>query len=340
MVGIFLAAFSYTAALMGAGFASGQETLTFFVVFSHYGALGIVVASILIGMFGGIVSEYALRSGRGYNEITGELFPCYVRKGVDTLALVFSICTLAVMCACFGELLSVMFGFDCRIGAAILAVLTAAVLLKGRESTVVLNSTIGAVLFVAVSAVCLYLLGYREHQSFAAIEAAVSGASYAGYNLITAGTVLTSGRMFLKRRGEGYMVGVVSGIMIYILMTLMWGIISIYYGKINLGELPMLTLTLRESRTLALVYSVIMAAAVFTTALSNGLYASEHLKYYIERKHAVCLCVALGAVLSGAGFSRLINTAYRYSGAAGIIIAVGVMVCILKKMKKSEKQRY
>lgn len=340
MVGIFFAAFSYTAALMGAGFASGQETLTFFAVFSHYGALGIVIASVLIGMFGGIVSEYALRSDCGYNEITGELFPCRVRKGVDALTLIFSICTLAVMCACFGELLSVMFGVKSLIGAAVLAVLTAAALLWGMEGAVVLNSAIGTVLFVAVSAVCLYLLGYREHQSFAAIEAAASGVSYAGYNLITAGTVLTSGRMFLKHRGDGYMVGVVSGIMIYILMTFMWGIISIYYGKINLGELPMLTLTLRESRSLALAYSVIMAAAVFTTALSNGLYASEYLKYYMERKRAVCLCVSLGAVLSGAGFSRLIDTAYRYSGAAGIVIAVSVMICGLKRMKKGEKRRY
>lgn len=340
MLGIFLAAFSYAAALMGAGFASGQETLTFFAVFSRFGALGIVIASMLIGLFGAVVSEYALRSGRGYNELTGELFPCRIGKAVDALAFLFSICTLAVMCACFGELLSVMLGFDSIIGAAVLAVITAAVLLTGNENAVILNSAVGALLFVSASAVCLYLLGYREHQSFAAVDAAVSGVSYAGYNLITAGTVLSSGRIFLKRRGEGYLAGIVSGIMIFILLTLMWSIISVYYGKINLGELPMLTLALRESRALALVYSVIMAAAVFTTALSNGLYAAEYLKYYMERKRAVLLCAGLGLVLSGAGFSRLIDTAYRYSGAAGIVIAVAVVVGGIKRMKKREKQRY
>ena len=323
MLGIFLAAFSYAAALMGAGFASGQETLTFFAVFSRYGALGIVIASMLIGLFGGVVSEYALRSGRGYNELTGELFPCRIGKAVDALAFLFSICTLAVMCACFGELLSVMLGFDSIIGAAVLAVITAAVLLTGNENAVILNSAVGALLFVSASAVC-----------------AVSGVSYAGYNLITAGTVLSSGRIFLKRRGEGYLAGIVSGIMIFILLTLMWSIISVYYGKINLGELPMLTLALRESRALALVYSVIMAAAVFTTALSNGLYAAEYLKYYMERKRAVLLCAGLGLVLSGAGFSRLIDTAYRYSGAAGIVIAAAVVVGGIKRMKKREKQRY
>ena len=59
MPGIFLAAFSYVAALMGAGFASGQETLTFFAVFSEYGIIGIAAASLIIGIFGGMVSEYA-----------------------------------------------------------------------------------------------------------------------------------------------------------------------------------------------------------------------------------------------------------------------------------------
>ena len=340
MTGIFLAAFSYAAALMGAGFASGQETLMFFAVFSHYGAVGIVIASMIIGAFGGIVSECALRYDRGYNELTGELLPCRLRQGIDVLTFAFSICTLAVMCACFGEIAGMLFGIKPVFGALALAALTAAVLLRGKKSTVIINSAVGAVIFVAAAAVCLYLLGYREHQSFAPLNAAVSGVSYAGYNLITAGAVLTSGRIFLKKRGEGYLTGIVSGIMIFILLTLMWAIISVYYGKINLGELPMLTLTLRESRALALCYSLIMSAAVFTTAVSNGLCATEYARVYIGQKRAVVLCAALGLILSGTGFSRLIDTAYRYCGIAGIVIAVAVMTMMAKKIKKSEKQRF
>lgn len=340
MTGIFLAAFSYVAALMGAGFASGQETLMFFAVFSRYGALGIVLASMLIGAFGGVVSECALRSGRGYNELTGELLPCRLRQGIDALTLVFSICTLAVMCACFGELAGILFGLNSAVGSVLLAALTAAVLLRGSKSTVTINAAVGAVIFVAAAAVCLYLLGYREHQTFMPLKAAASGISYAGYNLITSGTVLASGRVFLKKRGEGYLTGIVSGMMIFILLTLMWAIISVYYGRINLGELPMLTLTLRESRALALCYSVVMAAAVFTTAVSNGLCAVEYLRLYMGHKRAVGLCAALGLVLSGAGFSRLIDTAYRYCGMAGILISVIVMIAMIKRMKKSEKRRF
>lgn len=339
MPGIFLAAFSYVAALMGAGFASGQETLTFFSVFSEYGIIGIAAASLIIGIFGGMVSEYAFAYGKDYNEITSTLFSCRTGRVIDMLTFFFSICTAAVMCACFGELMNMLFGINKLLGAVLLAGVTTLVLFTGSEGTAAVNAAIGVIMFIAAATVCLYLLGYREHQTFAPIGAAVSGINYAGYNLITSGTILASGRIFLKKRGDGFVAGAVSGIMIFILLTLMWGIISIYYGKINLGELPMMTLALRESRELALFYGLIIAAAVFTTSISNGLCASQYLEGYLPNKAGAIIVMLLSLILSCVGFSGLIDTVYRYCGAAGIILAFALIFRI-KKYKKIDKQRF
>lgn len=243
------------------------------------------------------------------------------------------------MCACFGELMNMLFGINKLLGAVLLAGVTTLVLFTGSEGTAAVNAAIGVIMFIAAATVCLYLLGYREHQTFAPIGAAVSGINYAGYNLITSGTILASGRIFLKKRGDGFAAGAVSGIMIFILLTLMWGIISIYYGKINLGELPMMTLALRESRELALFYGLIIAAAVFTTAISNGLCASQYLEGYLPNKAGAIIVMLLSLILSCVGFSGLIDTVYRYCGAAGIILAFALIFRI-KKYKKIDKQRF
>jgi uncharacterized membrane protein YkvI len=243
------------------------------------------------------------------------------------------------MCACFGELAKTIFGITPFLGSFSLAAVCAALLLVSRKNTLIINAVIGAIIFIAAASVCLYLLGYREHQTFGtvgAVSAAVSGASYAGYNLISAGTVIASGRIFLHKKWDGILCGIASGIMIFLLLIMMWGIISIYYGKIDLGELPMLTLTMRESKALTIGYAVIIGAAVLTTALSNGMCAADYLGGFLGYKKSVIICMAMGVALGGAGFSRLIGTAYRFFGAVGILIS-GDIIC--KTVKKLQKEK-
>ena len=341
MLGIFMAAFSYVAALMGAGFASGQEVVTFFVVFNKFGIIGILVSSILIGIFGGLVSEYAMQNNTGYTEMILGLINKRIAKAINVLTFVYSIAVIAVMLACFGEIGRMLYGLPRFAGAAVLAVACGMLLIKGSSTALKCNGVIGALLFVATASVCLYLLGYREHQTFGVVKetanAATSGGIYAGYNLISVGVLLANGRVFLKKKGDGILCGIAAGIMIFMLLVMMWGIISIYYGKINLGELPMLTLTMRESSILAKIYALIIAGAVLTTALSSGMGAAEYIK--AGPKKAVIIVLGIGMALSGAGFSQLIDTLYRYCGYLGIIAAFFVMIKIGNKVISAGKRR-
>lgn len=343
MLGIFAAAFSYVAALMGAGFASGQEVVTFFVIFDKFGIIGIAVSSLLIGLFGGLVSEYAMRSDVNYTGIVSSLMHERAAKAINMLTLVYSIAVIAVMLACFGEIGTMLYGLPKLAGAAALALVCGFLLIKGSNTALKFNGVIGAMLFVATAAVCLYLLGYREHQTFGdvgkAANATASGGVYAGYNLISVGTVLANGRVFLKKKGDGIQCGAAAGVMIFLLLTMMWGIINIYYGKIDLGEVPMLTLTMRESNALAKGYALVIAAAVLTTALSSGMCATEYIEEKTGTVKAVILVMGIGLALSGAGFSKLIDTLYRYCGYVGMIAAFFVMVKTGNKVKGREKRR-
>ncbi len=342
MKGIFISAFSYVAALMGAGFASGQEIVTFFVVFEKFGIVGIALSALLIGIFGGLVSEYAMLTSTGYNQIISELMSQRCAGAIKLLTFVYSIAVIAVMLACFGELTAMLYSIPKLAGAGALALLCTFLLIKGSDAALKCNGIIGALLFLVTASVCLYLLGYREHQTFSnadkLIGATASGGIYAGYNLISVGAMLANGRVFLKKKGDGILCGAVSGMMIFTLLALMWGIMSIYYGKINLGELPMLTLTMRESSVLARIYALIITAAVLTTALSGGMSAVEYIEERTGNKRAVIFVMGTGLALSGAGFSGLIDTLYRYCGYLGVVAAFFVMLKTGNKLKNREKK--
>ena len=133
------------------------------------------------------------------------------------------------------------------------------------------------------------------------------------------------------------MCAIASALMMFIMMALMWLILSIYYNKIDLGEIPMLTMALRQSRLCGLVYSVLISAAVITTAVSNGLCAVEFIKPYIGEKLSVMMVCVIGFAFGTAGFSRLIDTAYRWCGYAGIIGSIYIVIKSFKFLKNKEK---
>ena len=54
-------AFTYIGALVGAGFASGQESLQFFTVFGANGIIGAVFSGLLFGLFGLLVIKITSR---------------------------------------------------------------------------------------------------------------------------------------------------------------------------------------------------------------------------------------------------------------------------------------
>lgn len=342
MANVFLAAFSYTAALVGAGFASGQEIVGFFVRYGKFSIFGIVFCAVMFGLFAALVMDVCVGAGTdSYDCLLSGIMPCRARRALSVLTFVFAASVVCVMSACFGETVNMLLGIRKLYGSAFLCAVCAAAICAGNAGALRLNAAIGAVMVIGVTAVCFYMLGYREHQAFSqGVSGAVSAASYSGYNLLTAGAVLAGLASFLKSRREAWLCGAAACVMMLVMMTLMWLILSIYYGKTDLGELPMLTLTARESGALAAVYGALITAAVFTTALSNGICAVSITEEYLGRGLSAVLVCGAGLAFGTAGFSRLIDTAYRYCGYAGFAAAAFVMSACVKKIKNRENKRF
>ncbi len=323
MKNIFSAAAAYTAAIVGAGFASGQEVVGFFVRYGKMSVFGIIFAAVIFGLFAAVVlDECVTLNIRDYKGFLGISMGTGLCRAVELATLFFAVVVLCVMLAAGGELGFQLFGIRRTIGALTLALFCLVMMLVRPESSLRLNAVFGGIIVLGCIVCTLYLLRYREHQAFLnTAKMIVSGASYTGYNLLTAGAILVPMSAKLKTRSDAYLTGFASGFAMLVMLLLMWGLLSIYYDQINLGEMPMITMALRESRLLAGFYSALMLLAVLTTVASNGIGAINIISEKTSRRFAAAVLIAAVCFfVSGAGFSRLIDTLYRVSGYAGILL--------------------
>lgn len=332
----------YIAAVIGAGFASGQEIVSFFVKYGRYSIIGIFIACVIFALFSyavlSVCAERGIYSYTGFlSAVLGEK---YGVKTVETVTLIFAAASVCVMTACAGEIMFVICGSRKILGAFIFTLICGIIFFSGNKNIMRINALLGTVIIFGIIFSCLYILRYREHQAFSnTASMALSGVTYAGYNLITAGALLSGMSAFLKNKREAAISSAVSGFVLFVMITLIWGVLGIYYGKISLGEIPMLTMALRQNKILGGFYTVMLVFAVLTTGVSNGFGIIDILKRKIGRKTAVIFIMAAGFCLSGAGFSNMINTVYRACGYAGIVIVVFIFAKRYEKSNMREKMK-
>ena len=119
---------TYVGAIVGAGFASGQELVRFFAVFQSDGLLGTVVTGLLFAILGALVIGFVNRmDSRNYGQLVAQLFPRKISRLMD-LVISFSLWLgLGVMLAGSAALLNTQYnllpilGF---IGTALLVLLS------------------------------------------------------------------------------------------------------------------------------------------------------------------------------------------------------------------------
>lgn len=336
MFNVLIVSYSVMAAIIGAGFASGQEILLYFACFGRYGTIGICVTVIFFGIF-----VYAVLNACHKNRITEydsflNLFKSQInRRTVKLITLIFAFAVYGAMLSASGEMLYDLFGIPKACGALLCTIGVVLLFTFANEKVFTLNGILGTGLVIVITFAVLYMLCYREYHVFSPIyiKSANSGLVYSGYNLISLTPVLVTLSKKLKRKTDCTAVSLCVAIMSAIIMLLIFGLLAIYANKINLGELPMLTLAKRQSPGFALLYSSVLTIAIITTLISSGGALCSALK--IQKKPLMIALVSSCAYLfSGLGFSTLVNTAYRICGVAGFVACIAIIYISFSAKKK------
>ncbi len=329
----------YIAAIIGAGFASGSEVVYYFAKFGRMGFFGIILSSLLFGLMAGIILELSKTKGHSdFNAFLNGMFPDSVVKVLKAVISVFMFVVFSAMISGSGETMSILAGWKKMWGVIAILVMVAAVLFKDIRGFMSVSGLLSVFMVIGIFGVCVYLLRFREISAFNPdVGWITSGISYTGYNILTAAAILPkmAGHTENPRR-----VGAVSCVGICLMLISLWGIISIYYGKIPLGSIPMLTICKRHGLALSIIYSLVLYMAMFTTALANGFALLDTMR--TGRVKSIVLITVLGFFASGFSFDFFVDVVYRMAGGLGIIFIGYIFlkkVNLLEKWRKIKKNR-
>ena len=332
LVNILIVTYSIVAAIIGAGFASGQEMLLYFVVFNKYGILGIVITTFIFMLFIYAVLSLCVKARLNeYEDFIG-IFKSYLASRIiKIITLAFSFAVYSAMISASGEILFNSFGLPRSIGTLLCTVFSVVLLSVCGDKVFTFNAMLGIILVLLITFSTMYMLFYREFHTFSSetIPAVNSALIYSGYNLVSLAPVLVTLSKRLKSQTDTIAVSISAGVVSFIIMGLTFWLISIYANKINLGELPMLTLAKRQNTAFAGIYTFVLSSAIMTTLISSGGGLCDALKIK-SNPLKLSLLSAVAYFVAGFGFSNLINTLYRVCGIVGLFVCILIIYNSLK----------
>ena len=324
----FKVAAVYIGTVVGAGFASGQEILQFFGYFGLWGIAGLALATFLFAVLGAKVMLIAHNiGGNSYKELVDLVGGRWLGPLINFIISFFLFGILAAMVAGTGAVFEQEFGWPFFVGLAFMAGLAGLTVIAGLSKVIDAISIVVPFLVITLLGVGLYFLfsvpldlSWSSPASATLPRWYLSGLAYVSYNLTLAvpllvpmGTLATP--QSLKK---GAIIGALGlgGSALVILLTILGGA----FGVADF-EIPMLVVAGTVSPAVRFIYTFVLVAEVYTTAISN-LYG------FVSRLVSVdspwfkpfTVLVAAGSFFAGQlGFSKIVATVYPVIGIAGLI---------------------
>lgn len=344
----WIIALAYVGALTGAGLASGQELLQYFVTFGYSGLVAVCLVGLLHWAFGGItVALGSYFMARDQNQVLNNIGPAIVTKILDLGLMVDCFVLGFVMIAGAGSNLNQQFGFPIWMGALLCAVLVfVCSLFDFQKVSVVIGSfTPFIVGFISLAAVYVFFFTPVDFSSSAKITQTVpttlpnvwvslfnyfamclmTGASIA---FVLGGEEYDSETAYKGGRIGGFLVGLVTVLETFTIF------LSISYVKD--ADLPMLTLLTRLNAKLGFVMAILIYGMIFNTAISLYYALARRLtgkkpQLFIPTMGAL---VGIGYGLSFFGFKSLVAIVYPMIGYVGFILISVLLIAWIQSKQK------
>lgn len=324
-------ALTYVGAIVGAGFASGQELLQFFVSFGQVGLWGTVVAGTGFMLLGVLIFQLAANNNiTSYHEMLSFLLGEKIGRLLDIWLSLYLFAGLAIMLAGCGAVFNEYFSLPAWMGVLISTLVLLCALLAHQEGVLAFNSVLVPVMIVGMLVVAVLtwegqnVLSFSEniHRNTTWI---LSALLYVSYNMISGLVILVNFTGSHYREGTG--AALLGGLILGILAWFLCGVLMQNYQVVYRLEVPLLYLAKREYLLLGLGYAVILWFAMLTTAMVNGVALALRLagKILSYPTMVMVLLVTAGS-LSNIGFSLLIKTLYPFFGYLNLVVLAALLV--------------
>lgn len=335
MKNVWKIVFVIIGALIGAGFASGQEIYSFFYHYAVQGIFGIILCSVLLSITIGKVMIICVK----YDIDTYEEFLKIILHNrkismlVNAMVNVFLVITFFIMIAGFGAYFFQELQINAIIGSSILALICFFIfqtnvkgLVKANEMIVPL--LIGFIILIGILNIDAISFNITaEHiKNNITDNFILSSLLYASYNSILLIPVLLTLRRYLQTKKQIITISAITGIITGVLGIILFFILSKVDVSITTLEMPAVYVVGKFFYSLKIVYGFIILASIFTTSISIGMSLLQNItknkKSYTQ--FAVILCIT-SVIVSKIGFSNLVNTLYPLFGYLGFIQIIGII---------------
>lgn len=330
-------AFAFVGLTVGAGFASGQEVMQYFVGFGLSGLLGATIAAIVFAFTGMVIVQlgsYFLAND--HNVVLSEVSRPITSRIFD-IVITFTLFSIGfVMLAGGGSNLNQQFGLPSWVGAALIAalVITIGMLDVSKVAAVIGALTPVMIIFVVIAIIYAFTqvpLSVNELDSLARDSGstmphwAIASGNYVSLAIslaVSMSIVMGGDIMDPKAAGRG---GFAGGLLFGVLLVAVTAALFTQIPSVAGYDMPMLTLVNAIHPWLGMAMSIIIFAMIFNTAI--GMYYALASRFSAgNRQRFRVLLVSLtlcGFGLSFFGFKRLVGYLYPLIGYVGLaLIAV------------------
>lgn len=360
-------ALTYVGTVVGAGFASGQEVLQFFTAQGRTGLLAMAIAAALFGWVGTSVMAYGRDLGaRSHWPVIQYVAGSRLGRLLDTIISFFLLGTTAAMVSGAGAITHEQFGFSRWLGGLLLVAAAIITVLAGVHRVIESISLVAPFLLLAVVGMAILAIAAAPdpgsaiaraitvtprndqpavpvsleslkqlsalgplHPLFGGWAWLAAGLLYVAYNIVLSISVLGPlGDEARSRRAVtrgGYLGGLALIGGVFAIQAAMLALLSA--SELARLDIPMLGVARRISPLVAIVYTLILVAEVYTTAVASLYgFAARLTEGRTDRfPLAVLGSGILAGGAAGVGFARVVGTVYPLMGLAGLVVVAAVI---------------
>ncbi|HVJ49121.1 hypothetical protein [Desulfitobacterium sp.] len=326
----FQVAATYVGAIMGAGFASGQEIQQFFANFGYRGLAGIILSACLFSAFGWIMLDLQERwKVSTYTDFFSLLMGEKWSPWIDMLISILLFVGMIAMMSGAGALFNQYFGLSAWTGILLTAcVIFLSVWFKG-EGVLWINTVLIPLKFlfclgIAILAILLGTQGDGEgvvYSSNPLIQNWIfSAILYVSFNLTLALVVFASLGKEVQKPGArlgallgGGALGLFAGVI---------GAALLRFPEVKALEIPMVAVAGKLGRWPAFLYVFVLWLAMITAAIGNAfslvtrIVAAGKINYRLTSLGLLLLAFPL----AGVRFSIIVKFVYPLFGYIGLLL--------------------
>lgn len=337
---------AYVGVLTGAGLASGQESLQYFLSFGKLGLLGLVAVGLLHVFLGGIMLQLGSHFyAESHIDVLEEITKKPVVVFMDLCLLLNCFMMGFVMIAGAGSNLGQQFNLPTWVGALICTVLIIVVSMMDFNKVtqvigaftplVIIFTIIGAIYTISTANTdwqTLDLIGKTLNSPFSNLG--LSTLNYFGLCMISGismAFVLGGSRTDSSEAGKGGMAGgfLVAGLTFLVGFTLFLSL-----DMVKDADIPMQVVLNNVHPVMGLLMSIIIFGMIFNTAISLFYSAAVRLSRTQNAfRRNLIIFTLIGFGLSFLGFKTLLSTLYPILGYLGLTLTIILIVSWFRERK-------